>query len=204
MLFCGLGVQDAVGVMCVQRRDAGLGARRIDAPVRRPEGALRGVHGGIADVDAYAGRHLDRFPVNEDIEMRVDMVIEELVRYRLKTGSHDPIERVRWRRPWHSAARRLGRGFRLLNLGRAAARDERYDEQRERAREPAGKRSPSHHRSMIRAPLAPRTVSRHPRPWVTISLRHSAPGWPRPPPRRGRRRPRGGKKKRWNSVLLRV
>ena len=101
----------------MQRRDTWLCAGRIDAPIRRPEVARRGVDCRVRDVDADPRWHLDGGSVDEDIEMRMDVVIEELVGLRLEAGGGGEIERLRWRWPGHPTRRRLGGGLRLLNLG---------------------------------------------------------------------------------------
>ena len=74
-----LGVEDAVGIMGVQLGDAGLlAAGWLDAAVPRAErtGELMDVR--IVNVDADAGRHLDRLAVDEDVEVGVDVVLQVL------------------------------------------------------------------------------------------------------------------------------
>ena len=49
----------------------------------------------------------------------MDVVVEELVGLRLEAGGDSAIERIRRGRPRHSSRRRVGGGFRFLNLSRS-------------------------------------------------------------------------------------
>ena len=79
-----LRVQDAGDVVRVQRRDARLVARHDDAAVRRQPVDRERVHARIGDVDPETRGHEDVLAVDEDVEVRVHVVLRAARRSRAR------------------------------------------------------------------------------------------------------------------------
>src|SRR5215213_6256557 len=71
------GVDDTRHVMGVEGRDAGLAASRDAAVGGRTVSVLEPLHLGVVDVDPDRRGHRDRLAIDEDIQMRMDVMAQE-------------------------------------------------------------------------------------------------------------------------------
>ena len=91
-----LGVEDAVRLVGVERRDARLLAGSGDPAVGL---AGPGLDRGVVDPDPDAAGHDLADPVDEDVEVGVDVVLERLLGVGHEPGGDGPRHRVRRSRP---------------------------------------------------------------------------------------------------------
>jgi hypothetical protein len=102
--------------MGVKGRDAGLAASRDAAVGDRAVRVLGPLHLGVVDVDPDCRRHRDRLAIDEDVQMRVDVMDQELLALGLQPGCECPFEGIRRGGP-EDGRIHIGRRRLLLGLG---------------------------------------------------------------------------------------
>ena len=89
-----LRVKDPAHVVRMEGRDARLGAHLDAAVVDEPSRSWTAARPGILDVDPDSRRNQDRLAVDEDIQVRVHVIGQELLRLGFQPGLDRPLHRI--------------------------------------------------------------------------------------------------------------